>query len=274
MASTEVVDTAGCFVTIMRSGTPTRIEKVLVDYLVLGADTIRYRGYVCGDTVKRTVRFRDTPSQKLYSTVTQLPIVRQPLSVVWGIAYVPEPLYGDDFFTYRDVLNASVKSVLRDAGCVMHAVTLDWLLEHVGTYGVTPRYALLTTRLARVTRRWTRRGPTSTSLSAGPLGTMRLGGLANRERCSSEVLADAAIVDLWTATRVLNIEYAAEETFSLPADGDGPVAEMISDHINDAVESGQTADQMLSAAQYVIETLRAYIPTGSSRSTYERHQSK
>lgn len=56
-ATTEILDTTGCSVKILRGGNKVTIKKNLIDKIIWKSDTISYGGYKCEESGNKAVRF-------------------------------------------------------------------------------------------------------------------------------------------------------------------------------------------------------------------------
>lgn len=70
-ATTEILDTTGCSVKMIRRGNNVSIRKNLIDKIIWKNDTIRFAGYKCEEIVIPLVRFQDTPEYKIMVALDQ-----------------------------------------------------------------------------------------------------------------------------------------------------------------------------------------------------------
>jgi len=94
-ASTEIIDTAGCSVKIIRRGNNVSIKKNLIDKIIWKNDTISFAGYKCEEKVIPIVRFQDTPEYRIMVLLEKVGELSQVYKENSKVAFLYAPLQGN-----------------------------------------------------------------------------------------------------------------------------------------------------------------------------------
>jgi hypothetical protein len=94
-AKTEIIDTNGCDVKILRNGNKVSIKKNAIDKIIWKLDTINFTGFICTDKIKPAVRFQDTPEYRLMGILDNAGQLEQVFKENSKIAFLSAPLQGD-----------------------------------------------------------------------------------------------------------------------------------------------------------------------------------
>jgi hypothetical protein len=94
-ASTEIIDTAGCSVKIIRRGNKVSIKKNLIAKIIWKNDTISFAGYKCEEKLSPIVRYEDTPEYRLIVLLEKAEVLDQIFKENSKIAFLYAPLEGN-----------------------------------------------------------------------------------------------------------------------------------------------------------------------------------
>jgi hypothetical protein len=93
--STQIVDTSGCSIKIMRNGNEVEIKKRIVKRIIWKTDTMDYENYVCSEKVKPVVNMNETPEYKLMTIFDNSSELSQMFNENSRIAFLFSPLQGN-----------------------------------------------------------------------------------------------------------------------------------------------------------------------------------
>jgi hypothetical protein len=124
-ASTLIVDTSGCKITIKRKDNDVQIEKSQIARIIYGADTISYVDYICpADTVAVKIRkYEETPEYKLYQIMASIPRADVKMEKDQSVIYEPYPLNGSYNKMVFDSVSSKLKCLLSTYGPVEETST-------------------------------------------------------------------------------------------------------------------------------------------------------
>jgi len=95
-ATTQILDTNGCSVTILRNGSQVIIKKAVIKRIIWKTDTISFDGYVCTEKPKSVVRrAEDAPEYKLMALLDNCHEQSLPVKDSSRIAFLYSPLEGN-----------------------------------------------------------------------------------------------------------------------------------------------------------------------------------
>jgi hypothetical protein len=93
-AKTEIVDTSGCQVRMLRRGSEVTIRKNLIRKIIWKSDTISMEKYVCPEKPVQSIRIDDTPEYRLLAILNNSPEKDCAIRENAKIAAVSSPLLG------------------------------------------------------------------------------------------------------------------------------------------------------------------------------------
>jgi hypothetical protein len=115
-ARTRIVDTADCYVTILRRGKETKLKRKLVDFLVIAGDTVNVDASACQNKKAKIMRVEDTPEYRLAHLVDTWPRLDQVVDTGRTIAYLRTPLLGHGDSTFVEQLEYELLPILSGHG--------------------------------------------------------------------------------------------------------------------------------------------------------------
>ena len=130
----EILDTAGCSVSIKSNGNTVAIKKRLIDYIIWGSDTISYKGYICAEKpkpAKKVLAPDDLPENKLIKIFDNAPKSDAYATLDSAkIAFIIAPLEGS--FKIEDfvAVMSPVYDYLQTIGTVIR-ITPEELLKEI-----------------------------------------------------------------------------------------------------------------------------------------------
>ena len=92
---TEILDTTGCEIKILRKGNTVEIMKKLLEKIVWKSDTISLVGYVCAKKATPVIRFQDTPEYRLAAFLDHTGELGQTFNENSKVAFLYGPLQGN-----------------------------------------------------------------------------------------------------------------------------------------------------------------------------------
>ncbi|MBN1115785.1 MAG: hypothetical protein JXA77_01160 [Bacteroidales bacterium] len=94
-AKTEILDTSGCEVKILRNGNTVSIKKKLIQRIIWKIDTISFVGYVCAEKPRPVIKYQDTPEYKLLEIFDNAQETSLVLNENSRVAFLYAPLQGN-----------------------------------------------------------------------------------------------------------------------------------------------------------------------------------
>jgi hypothetical protein len=94
-SKTEVLDTSGCEVKMLRNGNTVTINKKLIRKVIWKSDTISFENYSCPEKPKSMIRLQDTPEYKMMAILDNSPELSQVFKENSKIAFLFAPLQGN-----------------------------------------------------------------------------------------------------------------------------------------------------------------------------------
>ena len=183
----QVMDTAECVVTIRRYGTDAEIRKELLDYIVFGGDTIRYRGFICPEQPAQAVRYQETPEVRAWALLQSWPLMPRRPTPGDTMAVLVTPLHGEYPPGLEGGIRDRVCPLFRDQHQVR--VELDTLMTQLLTLQPSWHYALVVEKAVEASYEWQLR-IARLGLDVGPDAA----GPRTRRRISTQL--QVAVVDL------------------------------------------------------------------------------
>jgi hypothetical protein len=93
--ATQIVDTAGCSIKIIRNNNQVDIKKRIVKRIIWKNDTIDYENYVCNEKVKPVLNLNETPEYKLMAIFDNASMLDQMFKENTKMAFLFSPLQGN-----------------------------------------------------------------------------------------------------------------------------------------------------------------------------------
>jgi hypothetical protein len=122
-ASTEIVDTSGCNVVIVRKGNNVSIKKELIKTIIWRTDTLHYEGYKCDEQAIAPVPYEETEYFKLLVLLDNAPFLEQVFESKSKTAYVTRPLQGNyDIKEFKMVQDELLKHMARETELIEMSV--------------------------------------------------------------------------------------------------------------------------------------------------------
>jgi len=113
-AVTEIADTSGCAVVIMRKGKKVTLQKRNIDKIIWNGDTVSYAGYVCPEKPVKAMKFQETPEYRLMMILDKSEELEQKFRDGAKVACLTAPLSGnadpDEFRRVQKPLVELIKS--------------------------------------------------------------------------------------------------------------------------------------------------------------------
>jgi hypothetical protein len=92
--TTQIVDTSGCSIKIIRNGNEVVIRKSIVKRIIVKSDTLSYENYICNEKAKPIVKTNETPEYKLMAILDNSSMLDQMFKENSKIAFLYSPLQG------------------------------------------------------------------------------------------------------------------------------------------------------------------------------------